>query len=84
MLCYMKYLPHLVLLLVFPGSKIDGNEIEVTLAKPVDKDHRQAKLAAKAMMSAYNFMPFEYPPAFVFPQYNSPYMTIPPPPPMAK
>ncbi|XP_020913139.2 APOBEC1 complementation factor [Exaiptasia diaphana] len=59
------------------GSKLDGNEIEVTLAKPVDKDHRQAKLAAKAMMSAYNYMPYDYSPAFVYP-YSNPYMAIPP------
>ena len=63
---------------LFSGSKLDGNEIEVTLAKPVDKDHRQAKLAAKAMMTAYSYMPYDYSPAFVYP-YGSPYMAIPPP-----
>ncbi|XP_032219249.1 probable RNA-binding protein 46 isoform X2 [Nematostella vectensis] len=50
-------------------TELDGNEIEVTLAKPVDKDHRQAKAAAKAMMT-YNFVPsYDYSPALAFPGY---------------
>ena len=62
---------------VSSGKELDGNEIEVTLAKPVDKDHRQAKAAAKAVMSAtYNsFSPYEYPAsaAYSFPTYSSQY-----------
>ena len=34
--------------------------MEVTLAKPVDRDHRQAKAAAKAMM-AFGCYPVDYP-----------------------
>ena len=64
---------------LFPGKELDGNEIEVTLAKPVDKDHRQAKAAAKAVMGATtypSFTPYEYPSntaAYGFPTYNSQY-----------
>lgn len=63
----------------FPGKELDGNEIEVTLAKPVDKDHRQAKAAAKAVMGATtypSFTPYEYPSntaAYGFPTYSSQY-----------
>ena len=62
-----------------PGKELDGNEIEVTLAKPVDKDHRQAKAAAKAVMGATtypSFTPYEYPSntaAYGFPTYSSQY-----------
>ena len=65
--------------LFFPGQELDGNEIEVTLAKPVDKDHRQAKAAAKAVMSATtypSFTPYEYPAStatYGFPAYSSQY-----------
>ena len=52
----------------------------MTLAKPVDKDHRQAKAAAKAVMSATTypgFTPYEYPTntaaAYGFPAYGSQY-----------
>ncbi|XP_078366139.1 putative RNA-binding protein 46 isoform X2 [Oculina patagonica] len=62
------------------GKELDGNEIEVTLAKPVDKDHRQAKAAAKAVMGATtypSFTPYEYPAstatAYGFPAYSSQY-----------
>ncbi|KAM7451805.1 RNA-binding protein 47 [Porites harrisoni] len=61
------------------GKELDGNEIEVTLAKPVDKDHRQAKAAAKAVMSATtypSFTPYDYPTnsaAYGFPAYGSQY-----------
>lgn len=64
----------------YPGQEIDGNEIEVTLAKPVDKDHRQAKAAAKAVMSATtypaSFTPYDYSAnsaAYGFPAYSSQY-----------
>ncbi|XP_022805999.1 APOBEC1 complementation factor-like isoform X2 [Stylophora pistillata] len=62
------------------GQELDGNEIEVTLAKPVDKDHRQAKAAAKAIMSVStypSFTPYEYSastaPGYSFPGYGSQY-----------
>ena len=61
----------------YPGQELDGNEIEVTLAKPVDKDHRQAKAAAKAVMSATtSFTPYDYSAnsaAYGFPAYSSQY-----------
>ena len=65
----------------FSGKELDGNEIEVTLAKPVDKDHRQAKAAAKAVMTATtypSFTPYDYPTnspaaAYGFPAYSSQY-----------
>lgn len=66
-------------MLFCPGKELDGNEIEVTLAKPVDKDHRQAKAAAKAVMSATtypSFTPYDYPTnsaAYGFPAYGSQY-----------
>ncbi|XP_027051802.1 probable RNA-binding protein 46 isoform X2 [Pocillopora verrucosa] len=62
------------------GEELDGNEIEVTLAKPVDKDHRQAKAAAKAIMTATTYpslAPYEYSastvPGYGFPAYGSQY-----------
>ena len=62
------------------GEELDGNEIEVTLAKPVDKDHRQAKAAAKAIMTATTYpslAPYEYSastvPGYGFPPYGSQY-----------
>ena len=68
----LKPFSHLLQLL--SGKELDGNEIEVTLAKPVDKDHRQAKAAAKAMMSGvYNCVPYDYTASFGFP-YNSQYL----------
>ena len=51
----------------------------MTLAKPVDKDHRQAKAAAKAVMSAAtypSFSPYDYSTnnaAYGFPAYSSQY-----------
>ena len=42
------------------GKELDGNEVEVTLAKPVDKDHRQAKAAAKAMSGICSYPPYDY------------------------
>lgn len=62
------------------GQELDGNEIEVTLAKPVDKDHRQAKAAAKAVMSVTtypSFNPYDYSTnsaGYGFPAYNSQYL----------
>ena len=52
----------------------------MTLAKPVDKDHRQAKAAAKAVMSVTtypSFNPYDYSTnsaGYGFPAYNSQYL----------
>ncbi|XP_015764160.1 PREDICTED: probable RNA-binding protein 46 [Acropora digitifera] len=61
------------------GQELDGNEIEVSLAKPVDKDHRQAKAAAKALSVPYpSFNPYGYSTntatGYGFPSYNNQYL----------
>ena len=47
---------------VFLDQKIDGSDVEVTLAKPVDKEQRQQRAMSKAMMasSAYNYPTQDY------------------------
>ena len=42
-----------------PGQTIDGADVEVTLAKPVDKDHyRQQRAVAKLMQMANQYQHF--------------------------
>ena len=41
--------------LSFADQQIDGSDVEVTLAKPVDKEQRQQRAISKAMMAASSY-----------------------------
>ena len=52
------------------GKQIDGCDVEVSLAKPVDKEHyRQQRAVAKLMQMANQYQQFPSPPADV-PPFN--------------
>lgn len=54
---------------LLPDQKIDGSDVEVTLAKPVDKEQRQQRAMSKAMMAAASY---SYPTTDYVIPYNGP------------
>lgn len=52
-----------------PDQQIEGSDVEVTLAKPVDKEQRQQRAMSKAIMAASSY---SYPATDYAMPYNGP------------